>query len=206
MADLILGEAHARPDLFHGPAGLLGELADFGGNHPEPGSELTRTRCFDGGIQRQELRLAGDAGDPVHEFADVAGALLQRASRPAGLVDMRHQGFEELTGADEHEALLWGNAAFVLGRLLIRGFVSSGWDMEPGDELELDDLPALVRGRGDDRKLQACAEAYIGERGYEKLLSSGLVPVLSFEQRAAVRLARMQSIAEPAAALTAAWT
>jgi type VI secretion system protein ImpC len=114
--------------------------------------------------------------------------------------------FEELTGADEHEALLWGNAAFVLGRLLIRGFLSNGWDMQPGDELELDDLPALVRGRGDDRKLQACAETYMGERGYEKLLSLGLVPVLSFEQRAAVRLARMQSIADPPASLAAAWT
>jgi type VI secretion system protein ImpC len=114
--------------------------------------------------------------------------------------------FEELTGADAHEDLLWGNAAFVLGRLLIRGFLSNGWDMEPGDELELDDLPALVRGRGDDRKLQACAEIYMGERGYQKLLALGLVPVLSFEQRAAVRLARMQSIAEPPAALTARWT
>ncbi len=113
--------------------------------------------------------------------------------------------FEELTGADEHEGLLWGNAAFVVGRLLIRGFLSNGWDMQPGDELELGDLPALVRGHGDDRKLQACAEAYIGERGYEKLLSSGFVPLLSFEQRAAVRLARMQSIAEPAASLSAAW-
>lgn len=114
--------------------------------------------------------------------------------------------FEELTGSDSHEALLWGNAAFVLGRLLIRGFLSNGWDMEPGDELELDDLPALVRGRGDDRKLQACAEIYMGERGYQKLLSLGLVPVLSFEQRAAVRLARVQSIADPPASLTARWT
>jgi type VI secretion system ImpC/EvpB family protein/type VI secretion system ImpB/VipA family protein len=113
--------------------------------------------------------------------------------------------FEEIDDAD-HEALLWGNAAFALGRLLIRGFIANGWDMEPGDELELTELPSLVRGIGDDRKLQACAEAYIGERGGERLLSLGLVPVLSYEQRAAVRLMRMQSIAEPAAPLSAAWT
>jgi len=112
--------------------------------------------------------------------------------------------FEELTGP-EHEALLWGNSAFVLGRLLIRGFIARGWDMEPGDELELGELPALVRGSGDDRKLQASAEVYLGDRGGQKLLSLGLVPVLSYEQRAAVRLMRVQSIAEPAAALSAAW-
>jgi type VI secretion system protein ImpC len=104
--------------------------------------------------------------------------------------------FEEL-GANEHESLLWGNSAFVLGRLMVRGFISNGWHSRPGDELELADLPALVRGTGDERKLQACAEVYLGERGGEKLLSLGLVPLLSHEKRAAVRAMRVQSIAEP---------
>ncbi len=113
--------------------------------------------------------------------------------------------FEELDDAAAHESFLWGNPAFALGRLLIRGFVARGWDMEPGDELELAELPAVVRGHGDDRALQACAEAWIGERGGETLLGLGLVPVLSHEKRAAVRLMRMQSIAEPAAPLAAAW-
>jgi type VI secretion system ImpC/EvpB family protein/type VI secretion system ImpB/VipA family protein len=131
--------------------------------------------------------------------------VLTRLPYGKGLEAIDAFAFEELDGAD-HESLPWGNAAFALGRLLIRGFMANGWDMEPGDELELAELPALVRGSGDDRKLQACAEAYVGERGGEKLLSLGLVPVLSYEQRAAVRLMRLQSIAEPAAPLSAAWT
>jgi type VI secretion system protein ImpC len=105
--------------------------------------------------------------------------------------------FEELAGENNHESLLWGNSAFVLGRLLVRGFVANGWDMQPDGVLELADLPALVRGTGDDRRLQACAEVYLGERGGERLLSLGLVPLLSHEQRAAVRVMRVQSIAEP---------
>lgn len=109
--------------------------------------------------------------------------------------------FEELGGAATHESFLWGNSAFTLGRLLIRGFVARGWDMEPGDELELPDLPAVVLGHGDERKMQACAEEYIGEKGGERLLNLGLVPVLSYEGRPAVRLMRVQSIAAPAAAL-----
>jgi type VI secretion system protein ImpC len=109
--------------------------------------------------------------------------------------------FEELDGAT-HESFLWGNSAFTLGRLLIRGFIANGWDMEPGDELDLGDLPMVVRGQGDDRAMQACAESYLGERGGEKLLNLGLVPVLSYEGRAAVRLMRVQSISEPPTALT----
>lgn len=109
--------------------------------------------------------------------------------------------FEELGDAN-HESLLWGNSAFVLGRLLVRGFLANGWDMQPGDELEVGDLPALVRGSGDDRKLQACAEVYLPERAAERLLSLGLVPLLSHEKRAAVRLMRVQSMAEPPAALS----
>ena len=108
--------------------------------------------------------------------------------------------FEELEGAT-HESFLWGNSAFTLGRLLIRGFVANGWDMEPGDELQIGDLPMVVRGQGDERAMQACAENYLGERGGEQLLNLGLVPVLSYEGRAAVRLMRVQSIAEPPTAL-----
>jgi type VI secretion system protein ImpC len=107
--------------------------------------------------------------------------------------------FEELTG-NEHESLLWGNSAFVLGRLWIRAFMTHGWEMQPGDEPELADLPALVRGSGDERRLQACAEVYLGERGGEKLLALGLVPLLSHEKRSAVRVMRMQSIADRDAA------
>jgi predicted component of type VI protein secretion system len=109
--------------------------------------------------------------------------------------------FEELDGAT-HESFLWGNSAVTLGRLLIRGFVARGWDMEPGDELDLADLPMVVRGEGDDRAMQACAENYLGERGGEQLLNRGLVPVLSYEGRAAVRLMRVQSISQPPTALT----
>jgi hypothetical protein len=72
--------------------------------------------------------------------------------------------------------------------------------MQPGDEPELADLPALVRGSGDERRLQACAEVYLGERGGEKLLALGLVPLLSHEKRSAVRVMRMQSIADRDAA------
>jgi len=109
--------------------------------------------------------------------------------------------FEELADDAPPESLLWGNGAFVLARLLVRAFLANGWDAEPGDELEIDGFPALVRGRGDDRELQACAEGYLADGVAEKLLSLGLVPLQSHEKRPAVRAMRVQSVADPAAPL-----
>ena len=64
-------------------------------------------------------------------------------------------------------------------------------------------VPALVRGSGDDRKLQACAEVYLPESSGGKLLALGLVPLLSHEKRPAVRAMRVQSAADPPAPLAA---
>ncbi len=113
--------------------------------------------------------------------------------------------FEELDAGAGHEALLWANPAFALARLLVRSFLEDGWDMQAGSQLELADFPAVVRHDGDARALQACAETYLPERAAEKLLSLGLVPLLSHEQRPAVRLMRLQSIAHPPAGLAGPW-
>ncbi len=113
--------------------------------------------------------------------------------------------FEELDADSGHEALLWANPGFSLARLLVRSFLDDGWDMRAGSQLEIDDLPAVVRHHGDARALQACAEAYLPERAGEKLLSLGLVPLLSHEKRPAVRLMRMQSIADPPAGFAGPW-
>jgi len=113
--------------------------------------------------------------------------------------------FEELDADAGHEALLWANPGFSLARLLVRSFLEEGWDMRAGSQLEIDDLPAVVRHASDARALQACAEVYLPERAAEKLLSLGLVPLLSHEKRPAVRLMRMQSIADPPAGLAGPW-
>jgi type VI secretion system protein ImpC len=113
--------------------------------------------------------------------------------------------FEELEADAGHEALLWANPAFALARLLVRSFLEDGWDMRAGSQLEIDDLPAVVRHAGDARALQACAEVYLPERAGEKLLALGLVPLQSHEKRAAVRLMRLQSVAAPPAALAGPW-
>ena len=112
--------------------------------------------------------------------------------------------FEELAGVENlHERLLWGNPAYGCALLLAQSFTARGWSMEPGDDLDLEDLPTIMRHTDGESSLQPCAEIALGERGIETLLGIGLMPFVSHRNRNACRLARFQSIAAPASAL--AW-
>jgi type VI secretion system protein ImpC len=113
--------------------------------------------------------------------------------------------FEEMLGGRDAEAYLWGNPAFVCARLIAAAFVEKGWDFDPGDVLELEELPAHIYEEAGERVMQPATEALLGERAMQALLARGLMPLLGHRQRNAVRLARFQSLAEPAAALAGAW-
>jgi type VI secretion system protein ImpC len=113
--------------------------------------------------------------------------------------------FEELTAARDHEAYLWGNPAMACALLIGRTFLERGWDMEPGDERDVGDLPAHVYEHDGEKRLQACAEAYLSERAGEAMLARGLLPFLSLKNQNAARLMRFQSLADPAQALAGPW-
>lgn len=111
--------------------------------------------------------------------------------------------FEEFTGAPQHEELLWGNGALATALLLGRGFTSRGWDMEPGDEREINDLPAYTFVRDGVSEMQACAERFLTEGQIQAFIEAGLIPIASRRDRNAAVAIRLQSISDPAAPL--AW-
>ena len=113
--------------------------------------------------------------------------------------------FEEFGGKPNHAQLLWGGAAVGCALLAARSFASSGWDMTPDDERDLEGLPAYVYLKDGDRELMPAAETYLGERAVEALIGAGLIPLASMKNRNSVRVPRVQSIALPAAALAGAW-
>ena len=114
--------------------------------------------------------------------------------------------FEELAPRRELGSYLWGNGALACALLIGRAFASRGWEMEPGDELEVEDLPAHVYDDGGGKRLQPCAEAALGDRAAEAIVGAGLMPLLSHKGRNAVRLMRFQSIAQPEQALSGPWS
>jgi len=134
-------------------------------------------------LPRMLLRLPyGKSSDPVESFP-----------------------FEELAPRREHESYLWGNGAFACALLIGRAFAARGWDMEPGDELEVEDLPAHTYDDDGEKRLQACAEVTLVDRAAEAILGAGLMPLLSHKNRNAVRVMRFQSIASPAQGLAGPW-
>lgn len=134
-------------------------------------------------LPRVLLRLPyGAKGEPIDAFA-----------------------FEELTGSGDHASYLWGNPAFAAAILLARSFREDGWSMSPDGKLELDGLPAFTVFEDGEARMKPCAEAVLSDRIAEAMLARGVMPLLSHPGRPAVRLARFQSIAEPATALSGPW-
>jgi type VI secretion system protein ImpC len=111
--------------------------------------------------------------------------------------------FEECTGEPAPNELLWGSGPLAAALLLGRGFNERGWDMEPGDEREIGDLPAYTFTREGERELQPCAEQILSESEIDRMIAAGLIPIASHRNRNAVTVIRFQSIADPPAPL--AW-
>jgi len=132
-------------------------------------------------LPRVLLRLPyGKLSDPIEAFA-----------------------FEEFVGAPATDALLWGPASLATALLIGRGFTARGWDMEPGDEREIGDLPAYTFIRDGEPELQPCAERLLSNSQIDTVLRAGLMPIASHRDRNVVVAVRMQSVSDPPAPL--AW-
>lgn len=131
--------------------------------------------------------------------------VLLRLPYGPGSDEIERFAFRELLPGHGHEAYLWGNPAFACALLLGMAFLEKGWAMEPGDFLELGDLPAHVSQKGDEATLQACGEVFLTERASEAILARGVMPLISYKNRNAVRLLRFQSVADPPASLAGPW-
>lgn len=112
--------------------------------------------------------------------------------------------FVELPTA-EHAGFLWGNGAFVAACLVAQAFSRSGWQLSDDLGHDIDDLPVHVYDRDGEPTVKPCAEALLGDRAVERILDFGIMPLQSFADRGTVRLARLQSLADPPAALAGRW-
>jgi type VI secretion system protein ImpC len=93
----------------------------------------------------------------------------------------------------------------VCALLLGAAFTQAGWELRPGQVAEVDDLPLHLYRHYGSTAAKPCAEALLSDRSAALLLDSGLMPLLSQKDGAAVRVARFQSVAEPIAALAGSW-
>jgi type VI secretion system protein ImpC len=114
--------------------------------------------------------------------------------------------FEEMPGApSSHEAFLWGSPAFACALQMAAELQQNGFSATPGGLLDLEDLPSLTFEADGEKQLMPCAESWISERTGTAILAHGVMPLLSYRNRNAVRLMRLQSIAEPIQGLRGVW-
>jgi len=78
--------------------------------------------------------------------------------------------------------------------------------MEPGDHLDLGQLPAHHYTEDGEPGLQPCAELLLSESTMVAMLDQGLMPLVSYRNQNTAVLGRFQSISSPAAALAGPWS
>jgi len=110
--------------------------------------------------------------------------------------------FEEMPGTPAHGEYLWGNPAFACARVLGQAFSGDGW----GSYAEITGLPLHVYESEGEQHAKPCAEVLMTEREAEWVLDQGFMPLVSIKNQDAARLLRLQSVADPAAPLSGAWT
>jgi type VI secretion system protein ImpC len=115
-------------------------------------------------------------------------------------------GFEELTEKPAHENYLWGNPAFACALLLGQAFTEYGWDMQPGILPEIEGLPLHVFEDEGDAYIKPCAETLLTMRAVERILEEGLMPLVSFQGRDVIRVARFQSLSAHEPSLHGRWS
>jgi type VI secretion system protein ImpC len=113
--------------------------------------------------------------------------------------------FEEMPDGARHDDYLWGNPAFAVALLLGRAFNQAGWSLPSGLLADIEGLPAHIYEEDGEKRLKPCAEVLLTDRALERLLEASVMPLLSVQGRDVVRLARLQSLAEPPQPLAGRW-
>jgi type VI secretion system protein ImpC len=113
--------------------------------------------------------------------------------------------FEEMTVPPEHSDHLWGNPAVAVVCLVGQSFSQDGWDIQLREQ-NIGSLPVHSWKSDGEVHTTPCAECWMTERAADRFLSRGIMPLASLKHSDAVRLVRLQSIAQPAARLRARWS
>jgi type VI secretion system protein ImpC len=113
--------------------------------------------------------------------------------------------FQEVTDVSRENQFLWGNGAVGCAALIGQAFSERGWQMTPGDVLDIGDLPTYYYIAHGEQQLLPCAEVYLTETAADKILAQGLMPLVSLRNTNTIRLLRFQSIAHPSHSLLGSW-
>jgi type VI secretion system protein ImpC len=109
--------------------------------------------------------------------------------------------FEELGEMPDHAHFLWGSAAMACAKLVGTAFKEGGGAFTLENHLDLLDLPAYTVSNEGEKELIPCAEIFMSDRAGDEISRRGLIPLMSYRHRNAVRVRNIQSISDPPTSL-----
>ncbi len=152
---------------------------------------------------REWTRLEGDAEARWHTLREHPAAAHVGLALPRFILRLPYGQrtdaiatfeFQEQPSRPEHEAFLWGNGAFAYAVAVARALDPDG---DPSSAGSIEGLPAFVFTTDDGPTLQPPAEIAPSEAAVAAIQARGLMPLISFKDRDAIRLVMPYSIADP---------
>jgi type VI secretion system protein ImpC len=113
--------------------------------------------------------------------------------------------FEEFTDEISHKHYLWTNPVFIIALSLAQTFNQYGWNISQNQVQDINNLPLHILETKDGSETKPCAEIFLTERNYERILEEGFIPLVSFKDSDRIRIGRLQSIASPSSDFMGNW-
>lgn len=157
-------------------------------------------------VARADAALLGDAGELAawNEFQKIPETRYVGLALPGFLLRLPYGKetspleqfpLEEMPQTPRHQEYLWGNPAFACAYLLADAFSNSGWEMRPGEVLDIESLPVHIYKKDGESVMKPCAEVLMTQSEAEALMERGLIPLLSMKGSDRIHVAGIRSIA-----------
>jgi type VI secretion system protein ImpC len=156
-------------------------------------------------IARADTRLLGDGREMAawNVFTKIPEARYVGLALPGFLLRLPYGAqsspadsfpFEEMPAEPKHQDYLWGNPAFACAYLMAEAYSDIGWQMQPGDVLDISGLPAHTYHKDGEVVMKPPAEIVMTESEATALMERGLIPLLSIKNSDRVHVAGFRSI------------
>lgn len=113
--------------------------------------------------------------------------------------------FEEMTDENNHHDYLWGNAAFIKVECLAQNFKNNGWNMQPSEVFQTENLPVHYFKHDGETLSKPIAEIMLTEKGGEIISSKGLVSLWSVRNADCIRSSDYRSLNENNQTIVGRW-